>query len=93
MSKYATRRFSCFQTRSKLVRASLKRSLEMKRKNSSGGDSSEAETMKLAKLEYNDTTDDDCDDDTDSKSTRCGVSPVRSMPPPICCSFPPLFTL
>lgn len=55
----------------------------MKRKNSgSGGDYSETDNVKMAKLEYNDTTDEDDDDedDTDSKSTRYGVSKAPSPP-------------
>lgn len=45
----------------------------MKRKMSSGGDSSGTENSnKIAKREYIDSSDDD--EETDSKSTRCGVS-------------------
>lgn len=64
------------QTCSQLIKAGLKLSLEMKRKFSSGGDSSGTENAKVTKREYADTTDDDDDDDDDqdSKSPRCGVT-------------------
>lgn len=57
------------QTCSQLIKAGLKLSLEMKRKLSSG-DSSGTEYNKVAKKEYLDSSD---EDDTDSKSPRCGV--------------------
>lgn len=44
----------------------------MKRKMSSGGDSSGTENTKIAKMEFPDSSDDD--DDMDSKSPRFGVS-------------------
>lgn len=59
-----------------MVKATLKLSLEMKRKNSCGGDSSETDTTKMAKLEECDSSDGDDDVDTDSKSMKCGVSRV-----------------
>lgn len=65
-------RSSLAQTCSQLIKAGLKLSLEMKRKLSSGGDSSGTENTKIAKMEFPDSSDED-DDDMDLMSPSCGV--------------------